>query len=171
MVENFKKLIRNQYEAAFRTLKHGIDGCSDSAWNQPVCNHQFCQTMFHTLFFADVYLGENPEIVEEQEFHKQHADAFAGYEEWENRPPEKTYTREFIEAYLNHCREKAKSLIDQITEEQLGQPSGFSWIKGTAAEVHVYNIRHIQHHAAQLSLRLRLDSQVDVPWVKSGWEA
>jgi hypothetical protein len=37
------------------------------------------------------------------------------------------------------------------------------------AELHVYNIRHIQHHSAQLIMRLRLDCDVDVPWISSGW--
>jgi hypothetical protein len=31
------------------------------------------------------------------------------------------------------------------------------------ALMHVYNIRHVHHHAAQLTLRLRLDTDVDVP--------
>ena len=34
----------------------------------------------------------------------------------------------------------------------------------------VYSIRHIQHHAAQLSLRIRLDHQIDTPWVRTGWD-
>jgi len=39
----------------------------------------------------------------------------------------------------------------------------------TRAKLHVVNIRHIQHHAAQLSLRLRLDHQEDIPWFSSRW--
>jgi len=39
---------------------------------------------------------------------------------------------------------------------------------GSRAELHIYNIRHIQHYAAQLSLRLRLDTEVDIPWVSHG---
>ena len=32
-----------------------------------------------------------------------------------------------------------------------------------------FTFRHIQHHAAQLSLRLRMDDNTDVRWVKRGW--
>jgi len=39
----------------------------------------------------------------------------------------------------------------------LAGQSGFHRRKCSGAELHVYNIRHVQHHAAQLSLRLRLD--------------
>lgn len=170
MLGNYKTLIKNQYEAAFRTLKHCIDKCSEESWGKPVCNHQFSQSVFHGLFFADLYLGPNPDVISDQAFHSEHAAIFEGYEEMEHRPPVKTYEREFINLYLEHCREKAKSKVAEFTEEILQAKSGFHWIDGSAAEVHVYNIRHIQHHAAQLSLRLRIDSKVDVPWVKSGWE-
>lgn len=170
MLDNFKSLILNQYEAAFRTLKHCIDQCPNEAWGKPVCNHQFCQSVFHGLFFADLYLGPNSDVVSDQDFHREQAAVFEGYEEMESGPPNKTYDREFIELYLEHCRDKARVVVAAFTEDKLKTKAGFSWIEGTAAEVHVYNIRHIQHHAAQLSLRLRLDSIADVPWVRSGWE-
>lgn len=169
MIELCKAMFRNQYEAAFRTLKYCVDLCPDELWNKPVCNVDYSQVAFHTLFFTDVYLGPNPEAVETQPFHKEHASVFAGYEEWEDRKPEKRYERAFIEAYLEHCLEKARVVVDAFTETQLKTASGFYWIEGMTAEVHVYNIRHIQHHAAQLSLRARLDHGVDIPWVKSGW--
>lgn len=169
MLANYKSLILNQYEAALQTMKLCIDECSDEAWNQPVCNHEFCQAVFHALFYADLYLGQNPEVASDQPFHKEYAAEFEGYEETKKGPPQKTYEREFIEAYLNHCLEKARSVVASMTEEALKTRSGFDWIEGSAAEVHVYNIRHIQHHAAQLSLRLRLDSQAAIPWVRSGW--
>jgi hypothetical protein len=169
MLETYKTLIENQYEAAFRTLKYCLDRCPDDSWNLPVCNHVISQTFFHTLFFADMYLGLNPQAVEDQPFHRAHETVFRGYEEMENQAPTKRYERTFIESYFEHCRSKAKSAVQAFTTTTLAEPAGFYWIKGKAAEVHVYNLRHIQHHAAQLSLRLRLDHEVDIPWVKSGW--
>ena len=46
-----------------------------------------------------------------------------------------------------------------------------AWVKLSRTELHVYNIRHLQHHAAQMILRLRLDHAIDFPWHKSGWDA
>jgi len=169
MLKQYKALIASQYEAAFLTLKDCIDNCPNSSWAKPVCNHGFDQAAFHTLFYADVYLGLTPDDVERQDFHAQHAQTFAGYEQWEKKKPESRYTREFIGIYLQHCRKKAASVIDAETENQLTADSGFSWIKGPRAEVHVYNIRHIQHHAAQLVLRLRLDEQADIKWQRGVW--
>ena len=47
---------------------------------------------------------------------------------------------------------------------------GFEWCRFSRGELHLYNIRHIQHHAAQLSMRLRLDAKAQVPWVGTGWK-
>jgi len=171
MFEQYRRLISSQFEAAFLTLKECIDSCPESAWHQPVCNHEFCQSAFHALFWSDLYLGPNMEAVKDQEFHRQHAEAFAGYEELEKKEPEKQYSRDFINEYFQHCHDKAKSRMAEVTDEQLLAPSGFHWIKGPEAEVHVYNIRHIQHHAAQLSLRLRLDSHAEVDWQRGAWPA
>ncbi len=169
MLEQYKALVASQFEAAFLTLKDCIDQCPEPAWTEPVCNHGFDQSAFHTLFYADVYLGLTPRDIEDQQFHRQHAAVFAGYEQWDDEKPTTRYTREFINLYLQHCRCKTISVLESETEDQLSAASGFDWIKGPRAEVHVYNIRHIQHHAAQLSLRLRLNEQTDIKWQRGVW--
>ncbi len=57
MIETFKELIVNQFEAAFCTLGACVDRCPDTSWHAPVAKLQFCQVAFHTLIFADLYLG------------------------------------------------------------------------------------------------------------------
>ena len=68
------------------------------------------------------------------------------------------YEKPFVLSYLQNVRRKAQDTIARESAEVLAGPSGFNWRKCSRAELHVYNIRHIQHHAAQLSLRLRLDA-------------
>jgi hypothetical protein len=70
---------------------------------------------------------------------------------------------------MEHCRKKASAVIASETSDTLSAPCGFERRGFSRAELHVYNIRHIQHHAAQLSLRLRLDAKQDIPWIGSGW--
>jgi hypothetical protein len=60
-------------------------------------------------------------------------------------------------------------VIAAETAETLTAGCGFQRRPISRAELHVYNLRHIQHHAAQLSLRLRLDAQQEIPWIGSGW--
>ena len=171
MYATFKELIANQYEAAFCTVHQNIQQCPDSLWHDPVVNNPFSQSVFHGLFFADLYLGENIDAQPRQEFHKTHADIFDGYEQLEIQTvPSDTYEKTFLNEYLQHCRDKANSVVIAESIEQLQAPAGFPWLETTRAEVHVYNIRHIQHHAAQLNMKLRSDAKLDMGWVKSGWE-
>jgi len=169
MLESYKQLISRQYEAALCMLSECIEQCPDANWNAPVANLKFCQAAFHALFCTDLYLGPDVDSLRDQKFHRDRAAAFADYEELEDRPQQAVYEKSFIDEYVQHCREKSQQVVSSETEEILGGPSGFDWLKFSRAELHVYNIRHIHHHAAQLSLRLRLDTGEGIRWVGSGW--
>lgn len=169
MLDVYKQAVIGQYEAALRTLQQCIDECPDESWDAPVCNHAFCQAVFHTLFFADLYLSESVEAQKAQAFHSDRPEFFRDYEEMVDKKPEHLYDRPAINEYLQFCLHKARDVVNRETEETLAGPTGFPWQTITRAEMHVYNIRHIHHHAAQLQLRLRLDHAIDIKWVKSGW--
>lgn len=172
MLDTLKELLSHQFEASLSTLNFCVARCPDDSWNAPVANWKFCQAAFHTVFFGDVYLqpSDNVEAVKQQPFHVEHAGDFRDYEEMENRPQTLMYDKAFVLSYLQYVRKKAAETIARETADVLAGPSGFHWRKCTRAELHVYNIRHIQHHAAQLSLRLRTDANVDIPWVSHAWK-
>lgn len=169
MLDTFKQLLAHQYEAAFCTLNACIERCPEAAWNGPVGNLAFCQVTFHALFFADFYLGEDEQSLQRQQFHLDNKHIFRDYEELEDRRQQLLYDRPSLQAYLQHCRSKASQVIATETEDTLKARAGFPRRDFSRAELHVCNIRHLQHHAAQLSLRLRLDAAVDIPWFGSGW--
>lgn len=169
MIETFKRLIASQFEASLCTLAHGIERCPDELWNARVAKYPFCQVAFHTLFFADFYLGPDADSFPRQPFHLATPILFGDYEQLQDREPVSLYERSQITSYLDFCRSKAAATIASETEMILNAPANFARRNFTRAEMHVYNIRHIQHHAAQLILRLRLDSNVDIPWIGAGW--
>jgi len=169
MLDIIKQLLASQYEAALCTLGICVEKCPENLWTGKVGNLGFCQVVFHTLFYDDMYLGRNVKSFKAQPFHQENPDIFRDYEEMEDRAQVQMYDRESIRKYLRYCRTKAGETIASETEQSLRGPSGFEWRKCSRAELHVYNIRHIQHHAAQLSLRLRLDAKLEIPWVGSGW--
>ena len=172
MVDTLKELLTHQYEASLSALNLAVARCPESSWNQRVATWTFCQAAFHVVFFADVYLqsGDDIEAFKRQTFHVEHKEAFRDYEEFADHPPVLLYAKSFVLTYLQHVRGKARETIARESAEVLAGPSGFQRRKCSRAELHVYNIRHIQHHAAQLSLRLRLDADVDVPWVGHAWK-
>jgi hypothetical protein len=171
MIDAFKELVLHQFEAALCTLNMCINKCPEAAWNAPVGNLKFCQVAFHTLFFADYYLGPNADSFRQQPFHRENEAFFRHYEELEDRPQVLLYDKPAIKTYLKHCRQKASQVISAETAATLTGPSGFKRRIHSRAELHVYNLRHIQHHAGQLSLRLRIDYKIDIAWVVSGWRS
>lgn len=169
MLDLVREVLSNQYGAALCTLGACIDQCPDAAWNAKIVNYEFSQAAFHTLIYTDYYLGDGDDTFYKQPFHVDNPGCFGDYEEFEDRIPVTLYDRPFIKAYLEHCGEKAPAVIAAETAESLAAPSPFSWHKFSRAESHMHNIRHIQSHAAQLTLRLRRDYEQDIPWFKSGW--
>jgi hypothetical protein len=171
LTDTYKQLVVNQFEAALSTLNICINKCPEIAWNGQVGNLKFCQVTFHMLFFTDFYLGPDAESFRKQPFHQENKDFFRHYEELEDRQQVELYEKRAIKKYLKHCREKAVQVVTGETPETLTGPSGFKRRTCSRAELHVYNMRHIQHHAGQLSLRLRIDHGIEIPWIASGWRS
>jgi len=169
MLDTLEAMLTNQYEAALCTLNTCIERCPDASWNMPVVRYPFSQVVLHTLIYADVYLGRDLASFYEQPFHKANADFFGDYEQLQDREPVETYDRPSIRKYVVHCRGKVREIMASETAASLSGPTGFERREFSRAELHVYNIRHIQHHAAQLTLRLRVECGVDIPWFGSGW--
>jgi hypothetical protein len=169
MIETIKSVLASQYEASLCTIAHCVERCPDAFWNARVAKYPFCQVAFHALFFADYFLGPDAESFPGQEFHLAHRTFFGDYEQLEDREPRALYDRRPIVTYLEFCRHKAAVTIAAETEQTLCAPAKFPRRNIPRVELHLRNIRHIQHHAAQLTLRLRLDTEVDIPWIGSGW--
>jgi hypothetical protein len=170
MLDTFKQLTGNQFDAALCMLGFCVEQCPDVLWECRIANLRFCQVAFHALFFADYYLGQSDEhSFRRQRFHLDNSQIFRDYEELEDRVQVLLYDKDAIRAYVRHCRNKAAQAIAAETAESLRAPCGFARKALSRAELYVLNIRHIQHHVAQLSMRLRLDAQESTPWVASGW--
>jgi hypothetical protein len=171
MRDTLAELLAHQYEASLCTLNLAVVRCPESSWNEPVAKWKFCQAAFHAVFFADVYLQPSDDVaaVKLQTFHIEHKADFRDYEELEDREHVLLYEKPFVLSYLEHIRRKAQAISARESADMLAGPSGFRRRKCSRAELHVYNIRHIQHHAAQLSLRLTLDTDMEVPWVGHAW--
>jgi len=169
MLDVFKTTMTNQFEAVFCSMNACIERCPVAGWDGPVVNLRFCQVVFHALFFSDYYLGENEAAFRLQPFHSDNPGIFRDYEELQDRPQQQTYDKATTRRYLAHCRGKAVAVITAETMQSLSAECAFARRNFSRAEMHACNIRHIHHHVAQLSLRLRLDHNEVIPWIDSGW--
>jgi hypothetical protein len=163
-----KSALLRQYLAALATLQQCIDMADDETWAAPHPDTAVNQVVFHTLFFADLYLNHGESGFRDQPLHRQNAAFFQDYEELEDRAPKNFYDREACIRYLEYCRSKASSTLNGETADVLMGDCGFPFRQMTRVELHVYNIRHIQHHAAQLGLRNQLRGGEPLRWISKG---
>jgi hypothetical protein len=168
MTELFKSLTKSQFLAALKTLNQSIENCNDEIWVAEHIDTTVNQVVFHTLFFTDLYLNQGTDGFKKQQFHLDRPDFFQDYEEYKDRSQTNFYAKSKCVEYIEFCIQKMHFMIDSETQATLSGESGFYWLKFTRAELHIYNTRHIQHHAAQLGLRNQLLDGEPLKWVPRG---
>jgi hypothetical protein len=159
MDNNWKTIIWQQFGAAIDMLENAIAACPDKLWGDRSRTSEFWYIAYHTLFFLDFYLSDSPE-------------GFAppapfGLEELDPAGvlPERVYTKDELKTYLEHGRKKCRATISALTDEKARQRCRFERPDVSAAELLLYNMRHVQHHAAQLNLILRQTIDSAPRWV------
>ncbi len=65
--------------------------------------------------------------------------------------------------YWGFCDEMVDRAVDAL--DLSSSTSGFHWYRMPKLEHQIVNIRHIQHHTAQLADRLRAERDAGVRWV------
>jgi uncharacterized damage-inducible protein DinB len=115
------------------------------------------------LFFLDLYLSEEDES-------RFHPPAPFGLTELEPEvvSPERVYRKDELLGYLEHFREKLDTVTAGMTEAWIANPCPFSYRDMSNGELLPYNMRHVQHHAAQLNLLLRQATDSAPRWVSKG---
>jgi hypothetical protein len=163
----WKGTIRRQFGAAIDMLENAMRVCPDELWSDPSKRPQwvsrnvvgFWYVAFHTLFFLDYYLSERAEtFVPPAPFTLDELDP-------SGLLPDRPYTKAELLGYLDHCRKKCHAAIEAMTEEEAHQHCGFKRLDFTGAELLLDNMRHVQHHAAQLNLLLRQSIDSAPPWI------
>lgn len=162
--------IISQMQAALHMLKSCIDRCPDNEWNEKRGDYPFSQVVFHALFDCDYHLCDHKKDLKEQIFHIENATIFSDYEELEERMATRVYEKAFISGYHEHCKMKVEEKINGATLEEMLEPN--SDVRGnmTKMERYLNTTRHIQHHAAQLGLRLQFVTGEEMDWVSRGIE-
>jgi hypothetical protein len=168
MTEYFKQVLINQFEAALSMLNHGITACPPKHFEGKIASGTFRWVAYHTLFYVDLYLSTSEEAFQRREFHERGGDE-------RGLALNDGLAQDEALAYLDVCRQKMHAAIAAETPESLAGPSGFSWYPITRGELHLNNIRHIQHHTGALYAYLRrVDKSFQepvnpLPWIGSGW--
>ena len=162
-----------QFGAAIDMLDDALTACPDSLWRQPVWHDpsipsertEFWYIAYHTLFWLDLYLfGSEEGFVPPAPFALVEQDDAIG------PLPDRPYSRDELRVYLASVRQKCRAIIETMTDEKARQPVNFGWMSEgevvSYLELQLYNMRHVQGHAAELSLVLGQHSvPADTDWV------
>jgi len=169
MIEPLQRSLIAQFAASLSMLEACVAHCPDSEWERPIGNSPFWQVAYHVLFYIDLYLSPSEDDFEPQDFLRKNYESLGptALPPHEEVVADLPYTRETISGYVVHCRRKAAEVIAAETPDSFVGPSGFSWYSIPRIEFYVNNIRHAQHHTAQLSLHLRRAAGIEIEWVGS----
>jgi hypothetical protein len=160
MDNKMKENIWQQFGAAIDMLENAVLACPDNLWGDRSQRPEFWYVVFHTLFFLDLYLSDSDVgFVPPAPFTLDEMDE-------RGLMPERVYTKEELRKYLEHGRKKCRATIKTMTEVKANRRCGFHWLDLSVAEVLLYNMRHVQHHAGQLNLILRQKIDSAPRWVR-----
>jgi len=159
--------VTSQMRAALRTLRATIEACPEELWHREVDHNAFWTLAYHAVYYAHLYLSASLEAFEPYEREVVGKDGFgrANLGDWSKLTDKDVYSREDVIAYCDFVDAQTADLVES---KPFDQPSGFHWLQFTRGEAHLYNLRHIQHHAAQLADRLRQELDVGTRWVFDG---
>ncbi len=154
-----RTILWQQLGAAIDMLENAMQACPDDLWGDRSQQPEFWYIAYHTLFFLDFYLSDSLEdFTPPAPFTLSELDP-AGV------LPERVYTKEQLQNYLEHGRKKCQAAIEALTDENADQRFKYGRIDISRAELFLYKIRHVQHHAAQLNLILRQRVDSASRWV------
>ena len=165
MKKSTKAIVWNQFGASIDMLINVVSNCPENFFEH---NPRFYYIAFHSTIFLDYYLTIPPSdftpllAFTQKEFKDRPKGAI------DDLIPDQIYSKQEIVDYLKKSREKCRLLIEKLTPENQNErfkegnePNDMDY---PILEILLYNMRHTQHHTAQLNMLLRQDIDKHMEW-------
>ena len=171
MDNSWQTAVAQQFGAAIDMLEKVLVACPDELWRvrlwddpQLPRSAKFWYVVYHTLFWLDLYLSGSVEgFMPPAPFTLDELDP-AGI------IPERAFSRDELQTYLAHGREKCRSTLSGLTDERAQQLCAFPWGELTFAALLLDNMRHVQEHVAQLNMILGQKIGWSPGWITNAGE-
>ena len=173
-----RSALKGQYHAALAMLRQAIELCPEGIWSGEGRGVPFWRIAYHALYYTHLYLQRDEASFTPWELHQtglQDLDDVPAPPhlqellELPHRPPRTgvPYSKAELLAYWSICDGMVDDAVDAL--DVLALETGFSWHTPSRPKVeqHMGNIRHIQHHTANLAGRVHEASGVGVDWVST----
>jgi len=160
--QEIRKAFKSQYHAALEMMRRCIDQGSDELWTSDEMVNPYWRIVYHTLFFFRLYLHQHLDDHKHWEKHKAGAHNLS-------LDPDSTDVLPYTKAEMLEFLEQCKSMIDDSVQNMdlTRTDCGFHWYKVSKLEHMIVNLRHLQHHVAQLQDRLRNVENKGINWVRA----
>ena len=151
-----KETLWKQFGAGIDMLENAIVLCKDELWDN---DSKFWYIAYHCLFYLDYYLTPDPAGFSPPSPYTLSEFDPAG------AMPDRVYSKEELLSYLRYGRKKCHDFIAGMTYEMANSRWVNEYKNYSILEILLYNMRHVQHHAAQLNLLLRQGMNNAPTWV------
>lgn len=165
MDKSIKEIVWNQFGASIDMLINAISHCPDDYY---ITNKRFYYIAFHSSIFLDYYSTIPPKDFSPLLSFTYTEPGERPKEAVDDLMPDKIYSKQEMVNYLKQSREKCKTMIYTLTDEKLSErfkegdePNDMDY---PILEILLYNMRHTQHHAAQLNMMIRQDTDQHMEW-------
>jgi hypothetical protein len=156
---SLRAVIWRQFGAAIDMVERAMAACPDALWHDRSKRPEFWYVAYHTLFYLDLYLSDSIDgFAPPAPFTLDELDP-------SGPPPEQPYTKDELHRFLTHGRTKCRATIAALTLANVNERLHFPCGDFSRLELMLYNMRHVQHHAAQLNLMLRQAIDSAPGWV------
>lgn len=165
MGDMLQNALWNQFGASIDMLINVVSNCPEDYFEQ---NPRFYYIAYHSALFLDYYLTIPPGDFSPLLPFTQKEKNDRPKESIDDLIPDRMYTRLKLIDYLKKSRVKCRNLISSLSTETLNQ----RFVEGDnpgdmdypVLEILLYNLRHTQHHTAQLNLLIRQDFDRHMEW-------
>lgn len=166
MDHSIKEILWRQFGASIDML---INVIANSPEEYLISHKRFYYIAYHSTVFLDYYLSVPP-----RDFNPQLPFTFT---DEEKRPveavddliPNRFYSKTELIGYLQLSRDKCKQFITNLTAavdaQRFTEDHESDAMDYPLLEILLYNMRHTQHHVAQLHLLIRQDLDQHREWV------
>ena len=143
-------------------LENCINSYNESIWyeDQLYLNPSW-QIAYHVLYFANIYCSSTKTRIKHWE--GEIPNYYKLYDTIKKKPKglkmEKQYSKDEISKFLNHFRNLIPKYLASMIPNKKCWPN---WYNISQFEFQINNIRHIQHHTAQLIERH--DNKIEMPY-------
>lgn len=165
MKNSLKELLWNQFGASIDMLINVVSNSPDDYFES---HPRFYFIAYHSTIFLDYYLTLPPSGFKPLLSFTQKEQADWPAEAIDDLIPDRVYSPQELAAYLKQSREKCHNLIFSLTEAdsnlRFTEGEGPHDMDYPVIEILLYNMRHTQHHAAQLNLLMRQDLNIHREW-------